>query len=255
VPRPTEAAQAALHDAAEYHEHPYLVHRRRNVAALDRRCRAIFERIGMFVDLATLRGERVLDVGCDTGDFIASAARQFGLCPAGVDVAHLAAHQARANGIEAYHSTLEEAPESLSGLRVITAIDLIEHVPDPERFCRALYDRLRPGGVAYIETPNVDSTVYRFGRALCAVTGGRPAGPCTRLFPHEHIQYFSREGLRRVAESCGLRVLRLESRTLPAPEIAVGAFTRTALHAMQLFDSVSGERLLRWAIVGRRHEE
>jgi 2-polyprenyl-3-methyl-5-hydroxy-6-metoxy-1,4-benzoquinol methylase len=249
-PRPSAAAQAALHDSDVYHEHPYLTHRRTSVSARDRRCAAIFKRLGMFLDLASLRDQRVLDIGCDTGQFISSAARQFGIVPVGLDVAHLAIVQARSAGVDAYHCTVEEAPASLRDFPVIMAIDVIEHVPDPDRFCRAIADRLRPGGVAYIETPNVDSTVYRFGRALCAASGGRPASTWHRLFPQEHIQYFRRDGLRRVAERAGLRVLMHESRVLPPAEIAVGRITRTALGALQLLDYVSGEKILRWAILG-----
>ena len=204
----------------------------------------------MFLGLASLRRQRVLDIGCDTGQFITSAARQFGIVPVGLDVAHLAIEQARAAGVDAYHCTLEEAPASLRDFPVIMAIDVIEPVADPDRFCRAIADRLRPGGVAYIETPNVDSTVYRFGRALCAASGGRPAGTWHRLFPQEHIQYFRRDGLHRVAERAGLQVMMHRSRVLPPAEIAVGRITRTALGALQLLDYVSGEKILRWAILG-----
>jgi 2-polyprenyl-3-methyl-5-hydroxy-6-metoxy-1,4-benzoquinol methylase len=249
-PRPSAAAQTALHDSDAYHEHAYLAHRRANVDALDRRCAAIFERIGVFLDLASLRGERVLDIGCDVGQFVASAARQFGIVPVGLDVAHLAVERARDAGVDAYHCTVEDAPASLRGFPVIMAIDVIEHVADPDRFCRAIADRLRPGGVAYLETPNVDSTVYRFGRAMCGASGGLLADTWHRLFPQEHIQYFRPDGLRRVAERAGLRVLMQASRVLPPDEIAVGQITRTALGALQLLDHVSGEKILRWAILG-----
>ena len=251
VPRPNEAAQTALHDSSAYDAHPYLAHRRANLEALDRRCAAIFARIGEHVDLGSLRGQRVLDVGCDDGQFVSSAARQFGICPVGVDVAQLAIQQARSNGVEAYHSPLESAHEALTDFPVITAIDVIEHVPDPVAFVGALFGRLRPGGVAYIETPNVASAVYRIGRAMCAAGHGRPAGTCRRLFPPEHIQYFSRAGLHRLAERCGLEIARQESRPLPAREIAVGPLTRSALSGLQLFDRISGEKILRWAIFRR----
>lgn len=254
VPRPTAAAQTALHDSEDYHEHPYLAHRRNNLAALDRRCVGIFQRISAFVDLTSLRGERVLDIGCDTGQFISSAARQFGILPVGLDVAHLAIKQARDAGLEAYQCTIEEAPASLGKFSLIMAIDVIEHVADPNRFCRAIAERLRPGGVAYVETPNVDSMVYRLGRRFCAAMRGWPAATWHRLFPAEHIQYFKSEGLRLIAEGAGLSLLRHDSRVLPSTEIAVDPLTRTALGALQLFDHLSGERLLRWAILGRPRE-
>jgi 2-polyprenyl-3-methyl-5-hydroxy-6-metoxy-1,4-benzoquinol methylase len=251
APRPDDAAQRSFHDSDAYHEHPYLEHRRANVAAGDRRCASIFERAGQFTDLVALRGNRVLDIGCDTGQFICSAARQFGILPVGIDVARLAVEQARSAGVEAYHCTLEQAPAHLQDFPLITAIDVIEHVSSPRSFFLSLLDRLRPGGIVYVETPNVDSSVYRLGRILGALTGGRPATSLRRLFPPEHIQYYSREGLDRLARSCGLRVLSQESRLLPAPEIAVEQITRLALGALQYVDYISGEKLLRWAVLQR----
>jgi 2-polyprenyl-3-methyl-5-hydroxy-6-metoxy-1,4-benzoquinol methylase len=250
TPRPSVAEQSAYHDSNEYYDHPYLEHRRRNAAAIDRRCADVFARLRPHVDIAALRGQPMLDIGCDVGQFAASAARQFGVLPVGIDVAQLAVVEAR-QGIEAYACTLEDAPLSVSNLALVTAIDLIEHVADPVTFCQSLVERLRPGGVAYVETPNVWSVVYRFGRALGAVTGGRPAATLERLFPPEHLQYFSTEGLRRLADRTGLDVVRQGSRVLPSAEIAVDTATRVGLGAMQLFDYLGGEKILRWAILRR----
>jgi 2-polyprenyl-3-methyl-5-hydroxy-6-metoxy-1,4-benzoquinol methylase len=251
LPRPTAQMQSALHDREEYDLRPYLAHRRSALAALDRRCAAIFARIGEFTDLARLKGERVLDIGCDTGLFIACAASQFGISPVGADVARRAVVEAKARGVEAYLCTLEDAPSELRGFAVMTAIDVIEHVAEPQGFFTAMRERLRPGGVAYVETPNVDSLVYRVGRMLCGPTGAHPAAFFRRLFPQEHIQYYSAEGIDRVAKVCGLCVAGQGSRKLPAGEIAAGAITRLGVSLLQSGDSLSGKRLLRWAVLQR----
>ena len=250
-PRPTAGAQTAFHDSSEYYDHPYLEHRRRNTAAIDRRCGDVFRRLSPFVDVGSIRGQRMLDIGCDIGQFVASAARQFGVSPMGIDVAREAVRQAKTLDVEAYACTLEDAPSALSDLPLITAIDLIEHVADPANFCRAIVERLRPGGVLYVETPNVWSIVYQFGRALGSVTGGWPEQTLVRLFPPEHLQYFSREGLHRLAARTGLELMRQSSRVLPSAEIAVDTTTRVGLGALQLFDYFSGEKILRWAVLRR----
>jgi 2-polyprenyl-3-methyl-5-hydroxy-6-metoxy-1,4-benzoquinol methylase len=249
MPRPSAAQQSAFHDSGEYFGHPYLAHRRAEIAAIDRRCAAIYQRLGEFTDLAALRGQRALDIGCDTGQFIASAAQQFGIVPAGVDVAHRAVEQAAAAGVEAYCCTLEDAPPSLDGFPVITAIDLIEHVAAPREFFESVRARLRGGGVAYVETPNVESPVYRVGRALCRLSGAHPEAFFRRLFPVEHIQYFSADGLARLAKASGLRLAAQGSRSLPAAEIAVGAVTRAGVSVLQATGTVTREYLLRWAIL------
>lgn len=42
-----------------------------------------------------------------------------------------------------------------SGLDLITALDFIEHILDPERFARECFRVLRPGGMVLINTPNI----------------------------------------------------------------------------------------------------
>lgn len=75
LPRPSAARQFALHDDAEYFEHPYFERRRHRADAIERRCRAVFAKIATAIDVDSLRGQRHLDIGCDTGNFVLSAAR------------------------------------------------------------------------------------------------------------------------------------------------------------------------------------
>lgn len=252
-PRPSSEEQAALHNADAYGEHPYLVHRRANTRALERRCAMILDRIGGVVDAAGLRGERILDVGCDTGQFVIAAAKRLGAVPVGVDVASSAVAMATEAGVYALCTTVDEAPAALRDFRLVTAVDLIEHVTEPVRFFKSIQERLHRDGVIYVETPNPRSFIYRVGRVLCALTRGHPQKVFSRLFPREHVQYFTPEGLRAVAESSGLELVAIDSRTLPSGEIAVGALTRLGLFVLQGFDHLTGQKALLWAILRRRN--
>lgn len=60
-------------------------------------------------------------------------------------------------GVDAYCCSVEQAPEHLSDLSILTAIDLIEHTVDAQGFMAEVKRRLRRGGVAYLETPNAAS--------------------------------------------------------------------------------------------------
>src|SRR5262249_2890928 len=126
-PRASAAQQAALHDNAEYFDHPYFALRRTVTPAQRRRCREVFQRLAGAVDLQRLGSDRVLDIGCDTGTFLVAARDEFGVAPVGLDVSARAIAVAREHGIEAYAVPIERVPESLGQFNIVTAIDLIEH--------------------------------------------------------------------------------------------------------------------------------
>jgi len=250
-PRPQAADQAAIHDTEDYFDHPYFELRRRTGEAQLRRCRYILSRLSLDAGTGWLRGERLLDIGCDTGAFLAIAAREFGILPIGVDVGARAISVAAEQGIEAYRATIETAPKRLQGLGAITAIDLIEHVSDPAAFLREIRDRLRPGGVVYVETPNIRSSVYWTGRVISSVTGGRPAALYERLFPVQHIQYFTQASLAALVRACGLELARMGTRVLPWDDIAASGFVRAGMAGMQTLDRLTGEQILIWAVLRR----
>jgi 2-polyprenyl-3-methyl-5-hydroxy-6-metoxy-1,4-benzoquinol methylase len=248
-PRPTTKEQSALHDTQAYFEHPYFEARRRNASATDERCRRIFERIAHGINVESLRGNCMLDVGCDTGEFLASAAGQFGIVPVGIDVSSRAIEQSKARGIQAHLSSLEAASSTLTGLPLITAIDLVEHLPDPSAFAREAMTRLMHGGIFYLETPNKDSIVYKIGRLLSKITRGRPRALLARLFPSQHLQYFSKQGLVRWAQNLGYEPVDIGTRHLPMRDTATSLVVRMALALLQLFDRITGRMILITAVL------
>jgi 2-polyprenyl-3-methyl-5-hydroxy-6-metoxy-1,4-benzoquinol methylase len=249
LPRVDTSHQAALHDSAEYFDHEYFKARRQITQHVEKRCRQVFERLTAAIDTSSLRGLRLLDVGCDTGTFLECAAQQFGIVPVGLDVASRSVSTCLSAGIEAYQATIETAPENLTSLRAITAIDVVEHVADPAGFLRALRARLAPGGVVYLETPNIRSAVYRLGRALCRVLGGHPRGVFERLFPPQHIQYFTVQSFERLMRDAGFDVVRTGTRVLPWADIGTSLLVRAAVSLLEVVDQLTGNEILIWAVV------
>jgi hypothetical protein len=83
---------------------------------------------------------------------------------------------------------------------VITAFDVIEHVPDPHAFTRAVAERLEPGGVWLLSTPDVESLTARlFGRRW-------------HFYYPYHLSYFGPSTLGRLAEHHGLRIVSVSHR-------------------------------------------
>ena len=244
LPRPHEHDQTALHDNPAYHEHPYFECRRSLALSIERRCRVIFDQVARVIEVNDLRGACHLDIGCDTGSMLLAAHHIYGTVPIGIDISHRAIAEAVGRGLEAYYCTVETAPATIRDVSIVTAIDLIEHTIDPAKFLEQVKQRLRPGGICYLETPNVHSNVYRIGRAFACVTGGRPAWVFERLFPTEHIEYFSANGLRALAKRAGLEVVSLSTRVLPFADIAASFAVRIAMSAIQATDVIRGERIL-----------
>ena len=141
--------------------------------------------------LAPLHGKRVLDVGCGGGILAESMARR-GADVLGIDlaarplkVAQLHAIEAAAPRIEyrevAAEALAEEMPE---GFDVVTCMEMLEHVPDPESVVSACGRLVRPGGWVFF------STIHRNAKAFAFAIVG--AEHVLRLLPkgtHEYAKF------------------------------------------------------------------
>jgi 2-polyprenyl-3-methyl-5-hydroxy-6-metoxy-1,4-benzoquinol methylase len=102
-------------------------------------------------------GGRWLDLGCAYG-FLVEEARAAGFRAVGLDGSHFAVAQARAHAPEAAGRLLaghaEHLPFADASFDVVSAFDLLEHVPDPESVLREAARVLRPGGLFLAATPD-----------------------------------------------------------------------------------------------------
>jgi SAM-dependent methyltransferase len=106
----------------------------------------------------------MLDIGCGHGLLMAEA-RDRGWDPTGLELSRSAAGHARNLGLVVLERTIEDAGLAPGSFDVITAVDLIEHLHDPQDFVRRCRELLTPGGALVIATPDPESRVARaFGR-------------------------------------------------------------------------------------------
>jgi SAM-dependent methyltransferase len=84
---------------------------------------------------------------------------------------------------------------SNSKFDIIFCRHVLEHTEDPRAVVRDLLQRLTPGGVMYVEVPNLDSAVARFAR---------------RLHPYyyvpRHLVHFTPSSLRKTLTNAGYEV-------------------------------------------------
>jgi 2-polyprenyl-6-hydroxyphenyl methylase/3-demethylubiquinone-9 3-methyltransferase len=141
--------------------------------------------------LASLHGKRVVDVGCGGGILAESMARR-GADVLGIDlatkplkVAQLHAIEAAVAGI-AYREVAVEAlaEEMPARFDVVTCMEMLEHVPDPESAVAACGRLARPGGWVFFSTINRNAKAFVF-----AIVG---AEHVLRLLPkgtHEYAKF------------------------------------------------------------------
>jgi 2-polyprenyl-3-methyl-5-hydroxy-6-metoxy-1,4-benzoquinol methylase len=119
----------------------------------------ILERVGLH---HPLRG-KLLDVGCATGLLVQEALAQ-GLDAEGIDVSAWAVEKANARtGGRCRVLDLDsaEATDFPHPYDIITLHSVIEHLVDPARALRLLFEITQPGGVVYLQTLNADSLMHR----------------------------------------------------------------------------------------------
>ena len=111
-------------------------------------------------DVASVRplaGKTALDVGCGAGLLCEPLAR-LGAEVTGVDAAPentaAAAAHAEAAGLDIRYVPGELGTLGLGQFDLVTCMEVVEHVADKAAFVRQLAERLAPGGLMVLSTPN-----------------------------------------------------------------------------------------------------
>ncbi|PIN96077.1 hypothetical protein COU39_02655 [Candidatus Micrarchaeota archaeon CG10_big_fil_rev_8_21_14_0_10_60_32] len=109
--------------------------------------------------LAFVKGKRVLDVGCWTGEYTAEIARKSKGEVIGVDVLPSAVAKARKRQPRLRFEVRDvlRKPFPPNSFDCITFLEVIEHVDNPAGYLRAFHRMLKPGGILVISTPNAGS--------------------------------------------------------------------------------------------------
>lgn len=153
--------------------------------------------------LRPLAGMTALDVGCGAGLLTEPLARM-GAAVTGIDAApeNIAAAKAHAagQGLSIDYRACEVA-EVAGEFDLITAMEVIEHVTDPEAFIAALAARLAPGGLMILSTPN-RTALSRLG----LITIGEGLGQIPKG-THDWDKFLTPEELTALLGEAGLAVI------------------------------------------------
>jgi len=162
-------------------------------------------RLGFVAEHASLAGARALDVGCGGGLLSEALARKgatvtgIDLAPGMVEVARLHAAE-EGVGVDYRVAAAEDLATDLAqSFDVITCMEMLEHVPQPERMLVTLASLVRPGGSVFVSTLNRNLKSF-----LLAIVG---AEYVLKLLPrgtHEYDRLIRPAELARWARAAGL---------------------------------------------------
>jgi SAM-dependent methyltransferase len=106
----------------------------------------------------------------------------------------------RSLGFEVFQGELQQAHLPSAHFDVITAAEILEHLSDPRVLVEEVARLLRPGGLFWTTTPHA--------RGLSA----RVLGLKWRcIWPPEHLQLFSANGLKGLLRDVGFREIRVRT--------------------------------------------
>ncbi|HUR40567.1 MAG TPA: bifunctional 2-polyprenyl-6-hydroxyphenol methylase/3-demethylubiquinol 3-O-methyltransferase UbiG [Verrucomicrobiae bacterium] len=162
----------------------------------------------------TLKGQRVLDVGCG-GGLLSEAMAARGASVLGIDLAEevldAARHHARESGqpVE-YRAIAAEAlaDEAPGAFDLVTCLEMLEHVPAPSAIVAACARAVKPGGTVVFSTINRNPKAY----ALAIVA----AEYVLNLVPrgtHEYATLIRPSELERWSRAAGLEVIAIRGMT------------------------------------------
>lgn len=150
-------------------------------------------------------GQRILDVGCGSGHFLAITRKVFDAEAFGVEPYSYDRSFAAENKLTIYNGTLEAAAFPDGFFDVITLNHVFEHVDDPRSTLRELKRILKPRGTLVIGVPQSGSLLYwLFGRRW------------KQLDVPRHLFVPSTKNLQKLAVSLGFKVKSVRHNSTPS---------------------------------------
>lgn len=175
------------------------------------------------------KGDRVIEIGCGSGEFVERLRNELQIDAYGVELNSSVVEKAQKLGRPVELMTLEEVVKQQSAsFDTVCSFQVLEHIPNPNKFLNSCIDLLKPGGQLLICVPNSDGFIRLADNDLL----NQP--------PH-HMSLWSRCVLEKLPQYFPLKTIRILSEPL-------------ALYHLDWFTNVHLNRLPRvWFFTGFVH--
>lgn len=136
-----------------------------------------------------------LDVGCSLGFFL-HALQKHGFNAQGLEPSADAVKLCKKQGLRVYKGYLGD-PLPMSGKYDVVILNhVMEHLKDPRKGCKDIFTYLKPGGIVFVESPNIAS-----------IEGALGGKKWRYLYPEEHYSQFSPSSLSYLLTDTGFQLL------------------------------------------------
>ena len=193
----------------------------------------------------------LLDIGCGSGHFLAEA-QEHGFTVCGIEPASQPARYAAERfGVRVIDSDVLDVELSRESFDVITAWDVLEHVPDPKAVLSRCAAWLKPGGIMALRFPSAawqKTKAVLFGRLLRI---SRPA-----FAPTIHLYFFNADTFERMADQVGLEVLQVRTTRTEANTGSwmLDLFKMGANAAVRIIELLNGRHIGNLEVYCRRRQ-
>ncbi len=173
----------------------------------------------------------VIDVGCGSGRLLMPLASRYATY--GIEINEQAARIAQDRQVRVIAKDIGQIPLLERVFNAVVCCDVIEHLPDPLKFTRALLSAAASGGLVVISTANADAWSWR-------LVGSR----FWYCYLPEHISFVSPDWFKRNAQALGVQVLAVKEYVYSPHFSVLGKALRLVLMALFRMSPVLYYKLL-----------
>lgn len=150
-----------------------------------------------FVELFSLQGKKILEVGCGRGEFL-KVWKGFDVKAMGLEFDNKLVAKANTEGMQVYQGYAENAETVLPGAPydAFVQFNFLEHQPYPNDMLRCIYNNLTEDGVGLVTVPSLEYILKYDGYYELI---------------KDHIAYYSEESLRFLFQKNGFEVVKCET--------------------------------------------
>jgi len=143
-------------------------------------------------NVTEVKGKKLLEIGCGKGTFLAKAASD-GFDVYAIELNKLLIENLKKITPNIYTEDIHDLDLEDNFFDVIYFRDVIEHIPSIGSFLKKIQQILKPGGLLFIDTHNIDSVVNSITKEFHTV-----------IFAFEHPVHWSPKTLQLAGERAGL---------------------------------------------------